>query len=102
MRPTLNNANDAPDELAGLIAANSPNMVALCARAMVLVTFLKAALPHLTTLQRADVTLSFRQGIEEAMSLMDDLALPADYHSALLELTNAILASLAQEPTGRQ
>jgi len=36
------------------------------------------------------------------MSLMDDLALPAEYHSALLELTNAILASLGQEPTRRQ
>lgn len=102
MRLKLNNADEVLDEIAGLMAANTTKTFVLCARAMVLATFLKAVLPHLTTLQRAEVTWSFRQGIEEAMSLMDDLALPAEYQSALLELTNAILASLGQEPTRRQ
>ena len=69
---------------------------------MVLGKFLEAVLPHLTTLQRVEITQSFRQGIEEALSLMDDVALPAEYHLALLELTNAILATLGQGPAGRQ
>ncbi len=69
-------------------------MSVLGARAMVLGTFLDAASPHLTTQQRAKVATSFRQGIEEAMSLMDDVPLPAEYHSAMLELTNVILAIL--------
>jgi hypothetical protein len=30
------------------------------------------------------------------MSPMDDVVLPAEYHSALLQLTNAILAALGQ------
>ncbi|AUT66391.1 hypothetical protein [Paraburkholderia terrae] len=98
----MNNANEKLDEIAGLMAANTTKVLVLCARAMVLATFLKAVLPHLTTLQRTEVTWPFRQGIEEAVSLMDDLALPAEYHSALFELTNAILASLGQEPTRRQ
>jgi hypothetical protein len=74
-------------------------MGALGARAMVLGKFLEAVLPHLTTLQRIEITGAFRQGIEEAMSLMDDVALPAEYHSALLDLTNAILAALGQRPS---
>lgn len=41
-------------------------------------------------------TRSFRQGIEDVLSLMDDVVLPAEYHSALLELTNAIFATLGQ------
>lgn len=69
---------------------------------MVLGKFHDAVLPHLTPLQRVDVIRSFRLGIEDAMSRMDDVALPAEYHSALLELTNSILAALSREPTGRQ
>jgi hypothetical protein len=63
---------------------------------------LEAVLPHLTPLQRVEITRSFREGIEDALSLMDDVALPAEYHSALLELTNSILAALSREPAGRQ
>jgi hypothetical protein len=76
-------------------------MSMLEARAMVLGTFLETVLPHFTTLQHVEVTRSFRQGIEDAMSLMDDVALPAEYHSTLLELTNAIRAALGQEPVAR-
>jgi hypothetical protein len=45
-------------------------------------------------LQRIEVTRSFRQGIEEAMSLMDDVPLPTEYHSTMLKLTNTIIAAL--------
>ena len=69
---------------------------------MVLGKFLEAALPELTSLQRVEITRSFREGIEDALALMDDVALPAEYHSALLELTNSILAALSRAPAGRQ
>ena len=65
----------------------------LGARAIVLGKFLDAALPHLTTLQCAEVSRSFRQGIEETLSMMDDVPLPAEYHPTLLELTNTILTA---------
>ncbi len=63
---------------------------------MVLGKFLEAALPHLTTLQQVEIARLFRRGVEDAMSLMDDVVLPAEYHSALLQLTNSILAALGQ------
>jgi hypothetical protein len=62
--------------------------------------FHEAVLPYFTTPQRAAITTSFRQGVEDAMGLMDDVALPAEYHSALLELTNTILAPLGRERPG--
>jgi hypothetical protein len=77
-------------------------MAVLGARTMVLGKFHDAVLPHLTPLQRVDVIRSFRLGIEDAMSRMDDVALPAEYHSTLLGLTNAILAGLGEEPATRQ
>jgi hypothetical protein len=69
---------------------------------MVLGKFLEVVLPHLTTLQCAEVTRSFRQGIEDVLSLTDDAVLPAEYHSALLDLTYAILAALDQESATRE
>jgi hypothetical protein len=88
--------------MAGLVVANTKTTSILGARAMVLGKFFEAVLPHVTTLQRVEITRSFRRGIEDAMSLMDDVALPADYHSALLELTNTILAALDRESTMRE
>ncbi|MBB5465048.1 hypothetical protein OKW30_005150 [Paraburkholderia sp. Clong3] len=90
----MNQTNDALEQMAKLVTANTKAMSALGARAMVLGKFRDAALPHLTALQRAGIARAFRQGIEETMSLMDDVPLPAEYHSAMLELTNVILATL--------
>jgi hypothetical protein len=90
----LDNANEVLGKMAGLVTANTKTMSRLGAQAMVLGKFLDAALPQLTVLQRAEVTRSFRLGIEDALSRMDDVPLPAEYHSALLELTNTILAAL--------
>jgi hypothetical protein len=93
---------DALGKMSEVVTANTKAVSFLGARAMVLGKFLEAALPQLTPLQRVEITRSFRQGIEDALSLMDDVALPAEYHSALLELTNSILAALSREPAGRQ
>ncbi len=67
---------------------------------MILGKFFEVVLPNLTTPQRGEISRSFREGIEDAKSLMDDVALPYEYHSALLELTNAIL-SRADRRIGR-
>jgi hypothetical protein len=92
----LNDATVVLRRISELATANKKTAAVLGARAVVLGTFLEAVLPCLTTLQRAEVARSFRQGIEDAMSLMDDVAMPVEYHSTLLELTNAILASSAR------
>jgi hypothetical protein len=93
---------DALGKMSEVVTANTKAVSFLGARTMVLCKFLEAALPHLTPLQRVEITRSFREGIEDALSLMDDVALPAEYHSALLELTNSILAALSRAPAGRQ
>ncbi|TCG06648.1 hypothetical protein BZM27_24950 [Paraburkholderia steynii] len=93
----MDNANDALEHMRKLVTANTKTVGALGARAMVLGKFLDAALPHLTTFQRGWIAEAFRQGIEDAMALMDDVPLPAEYHSALLELTNGILAKLGPD-----
>jgi len=98
----LNNTDDVLGQFAGFTAASTKQMSFLGARAMVLGKFHEAVLPHLTTLQRVEITRSFRQGIEDTLSMMDDVPLPAEYHSALLELTNNILDALSEEPAGRQ
>jgi len=98
----VDNANDVLGTMAELVSANTKTMSVLGARAMVLETFVNAALQRLTTLQRAEVTRSFRQGIEEVMCCMDDVALPPEYHSALLGLTNTILAALGRESATRE
>ncbi|WP_042268847.1 hypothetical protein [Paraburkholderia heleia] len=85
-----------------LVTANTKNMSMLGARAMVLGKFLEVALPQLTPAQRAEVSRAFRLGIEDLMSLMDDVPLPAGYHSTLLELTNGILAALSQGSVASQ
>jgi hypothetical protein len=74
----------------------------LSAQAIVLGKYFDAALPQLTTLQRSEVTRSFRQGIVDVLSLTDDVGLPAEYHSTLLPLTNSILVALGQESAAHQ
>lgn len=98
----LDKANDALYEMSRLVTDNMKTLSVLRACSMVLGKFLNAAPPHLTVLQRAEATRSFRQRVEEAMSLMDDVALPAEYHSAMPELTNTILAALGQESATRE
>lgn len=82
--------------MAGLVIGNMKTMSMLGAWVTVLGRFLDAVLPHLTTLLRIEIKQSFLQGIDDVMSLMDDVPLSANYHSTLLELelTNIILSAL--------
>ncbi|MFL9921235.1 hypothetical protein PQR75_38945 [Paraburkholderia fungorum] len=98
----MNNTDEVLGKMVGIMTTNTKTVSMLGARSMVLGAFFDAALPHLTTSQRAAVTRSFRQGIEDALSYMDDMPLPAEYHTTLLELTNAILAALGQESGKRR
>lgn len=82
----MNHSDNVLSQMVELMAANTKRMGALGARAMVLGKFLEAALPHLTTLQRNEITRSFRQGIDDTVSAIDDVALPAEFHSARLGL----------------
>ncbi|UQN70225.1 hypothetical protein L0Z11_04820 [Burkholderia multivorans] len=90
----MENIDHVLNQMATLTTANTKSMSLLGAQAMVLGKFLNAALPELTTLQRGTIARSFRRGIEDAMSYMDDVALPAEYHSTVPAFTNTILAAI--------
>ncbi len=92
----MNNVDEALVQMSKLIITHTKSMGVLGGRTMVLGTFLDVVISHLTTSQCVEVCKSFRKGIEDAMTLMDDVPLPAEYHSALLELTNSIVAKLNQ------
>jgi hypothetical protein len=66
------------DQIAELAAANSKTVAVLGARAMVLGKFHDAVVPYLATAQRVAIIRSFREGVENEMALMDDVALPAN------------------------
>ncbi|MGF6758050.1 hypothetical protein [Paraburkholderia sp. GAS42] len=77
------------------LAAHSKRVSSsLGARALVLGKFLEVATPHLTTTQCSVIGQAFKRGIEDVMALMDDTALPQEFHSELLSLTNTIAADL--------
>jgi hypothetical protein len=82
-------------------ASNVDGVARIGARVVVMSKLLDAALPRLTPLQRVDVEQAFRDGIEEAMAYVDDMAMPQQYHSTLLELTNQYLY-LAASSADRQ
>ena len=99
----LDDANDALIEhMSVIVTVNTRTISMLGARAMVLGKFLDAVLPRLTTVQRAETAKSFRHGIEDTMSLMDDVPLPVEYHSELIALTNTILAKLGHGSSKRR
>jgi hypothetical protein len=80
----LNDNDDVLTQMRRLVTANTKTMSSLGTRAMVLGKSFDAVIPQLTSEQRARTAESFRHCIEGVMALMDDMPLPAEYHSALL------------------
>lgn len=76
------------------VTSNGETLARFGARVEVMSVLLDVTLPHLTAAQRIGITKLFRHGIEETMSLMDDMPMPAEYRSTLLEQTNMFLAIL--------
>jgi hypothetical protein len=90
----LKNTNALLKSLTTLVASNSETISSFGAQIVVMGNFLDATFPHLTAAQCAKITTSFRHEVERTMSLMDDVPLPAEYHSMLLAQTNALLNML--------
>ena len=75
---------------------NTASLSTLAAKAVAYQTFVEAVLPMLTATQNVDLSMRFQQRIEDVMAVMDDIALPADYHAVLLAKTNELLAALRE------
>lgn len=67
------------------------------ARVIALSKFADAVVPQLTGAQCTEIAQRFRQGIEDAMSCTDDVAMPGEYHETLLQQTNILLKALGRE-----
>jgi hypothetical protein len=77
-----------------LTESNGQAVLRFGARMVVLCKFVDAVLPQLSAAQRTTITTQVRQGVEEALSSTDDVAVPAEYHATLLEQTNVLLTAL--------
>lgn len=88
--------------LTTLVELNNDALSHYGARFAVLSRFVDTALPLLTPSQRIALNGSFRREIEDVMALMDDVAVPAAYHSALLDQINHILNALSGKGTSPQ
>jgi hypothetical protein len=82
------------DALATLSKANGQAVVQHGARLAVVGELLVCMLTHLPNAMRADIAASFRDRIEDLLSLGDDRCLPEKYHSALLTEVNRYLNAL--------
>jgi hypothetical protein len=69
----------------------------LGAKNVVLVRLIDAVIPLLSTAQCRDAMAVFRETIEDVMALMDDQVLPPDYHSTILNETNACIEILEKQ-----
>ncbi|KHK55810.1 hypothetical protein PI87_12425 [Ralstonia sp. A12] len=98
----MNISSDDLSDLRDALTLNTRAMSSFGGRLAVLYKFVDAALPQLSVAQRAEAAWSLRQGIEDVMSIADDIALPAEYHAALLEQTNVLLTALERKSVTSQ
>ncbi len=83
--------NPLLDALTTLSKSNGMAVVQHGARIAVIGELLVSVLMHLPRSMQADIAKSFRDRIEDLMSLSDDRYLPEQYHSALLTEVNRYL-----------
>lgn len=89
--------NACPDSVEAykqVIASNAQAISRFGGRLAVLYKFTTAVLSQLDATQRIEVARRLRAGVEDAISLTEDIALPDEYHEALLAQTNVLLTAL--------
>jgi hypothetical protein len=90
----LNNTDALLKSLNTFLTSNGDTLARFGARVAVMSVLLDVTLPKLTLAQCVEITKLFRDGIEDTLSLMDDIPVPGEYRSTLLEQTNLFLAIL--------
>ncbi|KHK49114.1 hypothetical protein PI87_27010 [Ralstonia sp. A12] len=85
-----------------VIASNAEAISRFGGRLAVLYKFTTAVLPQLDSTQRIEVARRLRAGVDDVMSLTDDIALPGEYHDALLAQTNILLTALETQSANPQ
>jgi hypothetical protein len=90
----MSNADKALHLANELVTRNTHTISVVAARSIALTKFIEAVLPYLTASQSVMVSHSFRQGIDEVLSLMDDVPVQPAHLAALLEMTSSIQEAL--------
>jgi hypothetical protein len=86
--------------VASAVSSSLTSVIGLGARKIVLSKLIDATLPLLTPEQCSQILPKFQASVEDIMAMMDDLRLPADFHSVILEETNACIERLKQISSG--
>jgi hypothetical protein len=92
----MNDAGTLLNSLSLAVGSSTEALATLGAKFVVTARFIEAVLPTLTTGQRLETIQRFRNGVEDAMAMADDLYLPARYHEAFLEQVNTLLGVLSE------
>jgi hypothetical protein len=88
---------DLQKSLKDLLASNGSVLSRYGAQLTVQYRFIDAILPLLTGPQCAEAVRLFREGVEDAMSYTDDVAVPTEYQEAFLLQTNLLLMDLEKQ-----
>lgn len=89
------------NSLSVVVDSNMEAVAALGARFIVTTRLIDSMLPLLTTAQSLEAIQAFRDEVEEAMGIADDLYLPGHYHSAFMEQVNTLLTALSERAMPR-
>lgn len=85
-----------------MIASNAEAISRFGGRLAVLYKFATAVMSQLDAVQRIEIAKRLRASVDDVLSLTDDIAVPTEYHDALLEQTNILLNALEAQRTEPQ
>ena len=83
--------------MTALVSAHGKAISRFGASVVVMTKFVEAVLPQLSAAQIESTILAFRALLGEAMTVADDVLLPGDYRTTLIEQANMLLARLGSD-----
>lgn len=83
--------------MTALVSAHGKAISRFGASVVVMTKFVEAVLPQLSSAQIESTILAFRALLGEAMTVADDVLLPGDYRTTLIEQANMLLARLGSD-----
>lgn len=83
--------------MTALVSAHGKAISRFGASVVVMTKFVEAVLPQLSAAQIESTILAFRALLGEAITVADDVLLPGDYRTTLIEQANMLLARLGSD-----
>ncbi|CAD6554077.1 hypothetical protein LMG27952_05540 [Paraburkholderia hiiakae] len=85
------------NSMTALVSAHGKAISRFGASVVVMTKFVEAVLPQLSTAQIERTILAFRAQLGEAMVVADDVLLPGEYRTTLIEQANMLLARMGSD-----